>query len=388
MLCFILNKAERSSKLFFKPIWKEQPQQEIEMTMSEMTIEDGVEIDLSTPDDSHQRDGEKTDKESPFRVGQLDYEIPDVMQQNQAIICKVRIAGQEVKLEDIQISATSTHAAIEMADEMSVKLMDSANGANFNIAAISSEKQEIQKREFTEWQISVTPLKAGSFSLFLRISAHNGSKTKDVDIFEKSIRVSGDPTVSVESIAKKITKKIVFVAADSKSGLLLGRESNKVQAEIDMSPHRDEFLLTKFFEVTGAEFSRLLLKEKPAIVHFSGHGSSQGIFLVNEQEQSTLAPTAAIKKLFGVVQKLVKVECVVLNACFSETQAEEVVSSVPLVVGTQSKIGDDEATNFSVGFYQALGAGLSYEDAFELGRVQVTLGEGNEDILVLLKQHT
>ncbi|WP_373511738.1 hypothetical protein [Persicitalea sp.] len=326
---------------------------------------------------------------SVFRAGQLDYDIPDVMQQNQPVTCVIRIGGAEVALAEIKISAESTHATIKITDEMSVKLVDVSGGSNFNTVPITTERQAISEGDFTEWKISVTPLKAGTFSIFLRVSAHFNGKTDDMEVLEKSIRVNGDPNISIEEVAKAIKKKIIFMAADSKSGLLLGRESNKIREELLMSSLRDEFLYTTLFEVTGFDFSRTLLREKPTIVHFSGHGSSEGIFLVNEREGPQLAPTKALKKLFGVMGKVLKIECVVLNACFSKIQADEVVKSIPVVIGTQAKIGDDDATNFSVGFYQGLGGGLAYEDAYELGRVQVSFNTDDdeaEDILTLLRK--
>jgi hypothetical protein len=325
---------------------------------------------------------------SPFRAGQLDYEIPDVMQQHQPMVCTVRLAGTEVAAEDIRISDISIHAAIQITNEMSVRLVDPSEGVNFRVAAISSERQAIRKGDITEWKISVTPLKAGTFSLFLRVSAHFDGKTQDMELLEKSIRVNGDLTKSTEEIARQIQKKIIFLAADSKSGLLLGRESNKIREELRMSTRRDDFLYTTIFEVTGFDFSRTLLREKPTIVHFSGHGNAEGIFLVNEREMPQLASTEALRKLFGILKKVLKIECVILNACFSKTQAEVVAQSIPVVVGTQCKIGDNEAINFSVGFYQGLGEGLLYDDAFELGRVQVSFNSDDEDaeeVLVLLK---
>lgn len=317
-----------------------------------------------------------------FRAGQLDYEIPDVMQQNTAAICTVRIAGNDVKLDDIKISSSSTHTGIRITDEMSVKLEDAASGVDFKITAISSERQAIIKGEFTEWKISVIPLKAGIGKLFLQVSAHFNGKIKDMKLIEKSIRINGDPNVPLERVLQSIKKKIVFMAADTTAELQLGKESNKIEAELERSEQRDTFLITKFFAVTKNDFSRVLLKEKPKIVHFSGHGESEGIFLVGDSEEAELASADALKKLFGVIQKVAKTECVVLNACFSQNQASEIVQSVPVVVGTLSKITDSDATNFSIGFYQGLGAGLSYDDAYEVGRVQVL----NEDVLVLLKQ--
>ncbi len=355
----------------------------------------------------------KLPSEEDFRQGLLEFEIPDVMQQNQAVTCIMRIAGQEVSPEMIQISENSSHEGISITDEMSVKLLDVTDGSNFCITAISTERQAIRLDEITEWKISVTPLKSGIHALFLRVSAHfdgktttwtyirdslnnffglpvqRKEKTVDMIVLEKSILVNDDPAKNLLQAALQIRKKIVFLAADSKSGLLLGRESNKIREELLMSTKRDEFLFTTLFEVTGFDFTRTLLREKPTIVHFSGHGSAKGIFLVNERQVSQLASTKALQNLFKILQKVLKIECLILNACFSKTQAEVVAESIPVVIGTLSKIGDKEAINFSIGFYQGIGEGLNFEDAYKLGRVQVSLNSNEEDaeeVMVLIKK--
>ncbi len=60
-------------------------------------------------------------------------------------------------------------------------------------------------------------------------------------------------------------------------------------------------------------------------------------------------------------------ECIVLNACYSEAPATAIVEYVPYVVGMNKAIGDKAAIKFATGFYNALGAGKSIEFAYELG---------------------
>ena len=60
-------------------------------------------------------------------------------------------------------------------------------------------------------------------------------------------------------------------------------------------------------------------------------------------------------------------ECVLLNCCFSEPQAEALNKHIPYVIGMSSSITDEAACTFSIGFYKALGAGRSYQDAFAFG---------------------
>ena len=67
------------------------------------------------------------------------------------------------------------------------------------------------------------------------------------------------------------------------------------------------------------------------------------------------------------------VRCVVLNACFSSTQAQAIAQEIDCVVGMSQAIGDDAAIQFASGFYQALGYGRSVQTALDLGCSQIDL---------------
>ena len=82
-----------------------------------------------------------------------------------------------------------------------------------------------------------------------------------------------------------------------------------------------------------------------------------------------------------------QIDCVVLNGCYSETQAAAITEHIPYVIGMKDAIGDRAAISFSVGFYDALGAGRDVEFAYRLGCAAIRL-EGIAEHLtpVLLKQ--
>lgn len=111
---------------------------------------------------------------------------------------------------------------------------------------------------------------------------------------------------------------------------------------------------------------RALLDYEPEIVHFSGHGTGdRGLVLENTSGEMQLVSAESLAKLFKLFRD--KIECVVLNACYSEAQAETIYEHISCVVGMNQEIGDKAAIKFAVGFYDALGAGRIYEDAFEFG---------------------
>ena len=83
-----------------------------------------------------------------------------------------------------------------------------------------------------------------------------------------------------------------------------------------------------------------------------------------------MVPTRALARLF---QQVSSVECVLLNACYSDTQAQAISQFVSCVVGMNQPIGDPAAISFARGFYTSLGNGGSYEAAYEMGRTAIEL---------------
>ena len=82
--------------------------------------------------------------------------------------------------------------------------------------------------------------------------------------------------------------------------------------------------------------------------------------------------TNTIANLFELCKE--HLQCVVLNACYSEIQANEINKSIKYVIGMSQAIRDDAAIAFSTGFYRALGYGKSVEEAFKWGKNAIELG--------------
>jgi hypothetical protein len=93
--------------------------------------------------------------------------------------------------------------------------------------------------------------------------------------------------------------------------------------------------------------------------------------------------TESLARLFKLFKH--KIECVFLNACYSEVQAEAIYQHINCVVGMNQTIGDRAAIKFAVGFYDALGAGRSFEDAYEIGCTAIDLESIPESSTPVLK---
>lgn len=168
---------------------------------------------------------------------------------------------------------------------------------------------------------------------------------------------------------------ILFMAADptDTSRLRLGEEFREIQEKLKLAKLRERFRLElPQLSARPVDISQALLDTQPRIVHFAGHGTPTGaLCFENQVGETQLIQPEALASLFE--QFTNQVSCVVLNACHSETQANAIAKQINYVIGMSQTIGDLAAIAFSVGFYQALGAGRSIEDAYKLGCVQIRL---------------
>jgi CHAT domain-containing protein len=167
---------------------------------------------------------------------------------------------------------------------------------------------------------------------------------------------------------------ILFLASDPSdaSRLRLGQELRDIQQRLQLGKQREKFVLEQRMSVRPADISQAILDVEPHIVHFSGHGTNTGE-LCFEDELGKIQPVTpdALAALFALVNE--QVNCVVLNACFSETQAKAIAEHIGFVIGMNQAIGDKAAIAFAVGFYTALGANRSIEKAYKFGCVQIQL---------------
>lgn len=181
------------------------------------------------------------------------------------------------------------------------------------------------------------------------------------------------------------TIKILFLAANpqNQNPLRLGEEAREIREKIRLATERDRFSYEDRWAVRVPDLTQVMLDIKPTIAHFSGHGSGKkGLYFENPVSGSQLVPAKALSALFARFNKTLR--CVVLNACYSEEQAQAISQHVDYVVGMNEKIDDKASVAFSVGFYQALGAGEAVEEAFELGKVQILLlGLPDDEVPVL-----
>jgi len=205
----------------------------------------------------------------------------------------------------------------------------------------------------------------------------------------------GLPQVAQDNAPTDLPQKLVlFLAANptNTQKLDLEKEVQVIQEQLK----RSNLALTSCWRVRPFDIQQEILNLKPQIVHFSGHGMGQEspvsesrtltpvggsyldaqeglMFIEDATGQAVLVSAETLANLFENFKEYV--ECVVLNGCYSEVQAEAIARHIPYVIGMKHAILDRAAIEFSRGFYNALAEGEAIESAFKLGKSAIRVAD-------------
>jgi hypothetical protein len=196
--------------------------------------------------------------------------------------------------------------------------------------------------------------------------------------------MSSDDCPSPNSVAMK---KILILTANPKNTdrLSLDEEVKLIAESLTRAKFRDRFQVVVKLAVGTKELRQSLLDHRPQIVHFSGHGAGEhGLVLQNNAGQMQLVTTDSLAGLFDSFEGG-NIECVLLNACYSEIQAIAIHQVVDCVIGMNQPIGDKSAIQFAEGFYDALGSGSPYDEAYKVGCNAIALEGSTEYSTPVLK---
>lgn len=234
-------------------------------------------------------------------------------------------------------------------------------------------------------QIQILRVESGSILVTLEMPNDAALKLLSMYLGDaselKSLRITKvelHPTTKVVSTSDHI--KILFLAANptDTTRLRLDEEIRAIDQALHLAEFRDKFDIRQQWAVRIADLQGYLLRHKPDIVHFSGHGnSSNEIILEDNYGNSSPVSARVLSQLFSVLKD--NIRCVILNACYSEDQARTIAKYIDCIVGMSGAIGDSSAISFASAFYQALGYGRDVATAFELGCIQIDLENLNEE---------
>lgn len=174
--------------------------------------------------------------------------------------------------------------------------------------------------------------------------------------------------------ARSIKVLLVFANPRSTTLLRLGEEDRAITEAIRLSPHRASIELVRLHAATIDDLHRALLRENPEVVHISGHGTEQGLLLENASGDSERISPSALAELFAKHSPPKgHLKCTVFNACYTLEQGRLASRGIETTIAMEGGIDDAAAIEFARGFYDAAGAGYTYDRAYDEGCLRIKL---------------
>ena len=177
----------------------------------------------------------------------------------------------------------------------------------------------------------------------------------------QTIEVTMDPSVNnsaLHDVPESV--KLLFLTATPRrlATVNTGRES-RFKDLIREFDRKGRLHFIDEYGLNRERFRNILFTEKPHIIHFAGHGHSEGLSLEDSDINSEV--------LIDLIRLLPSTQLIVLNACNTLPMAKEMAKYIPFVIGTQGSIDDDAAIAFARSFYVGVANGDSIERSFNFG---------------------
>lgn len=184
------------------------------------------------------------------------------------------------------------------------------------------------------------------------------------------------------TLLKKAPDKItvLFMASNpiDTSALRLDEEVRTIQEKIRLSEYRDSINFESRWAVRTSDILQAINETNPTIVHFSGHGSKNGdLVLENSDGNKKFVSKELITATIATASDTIRL--VVFNACFSQSQAENIVTNIDSAIGMSTEIGDKAACVFAAQLYSSIGFGRSLKAAFDQAIVALSLADIPEE---------
>lgn len=172
--------------------------------------------------------------------------------------------------------------------------------------------------------------------------------------------------------------RVLFLAAnpDDSTRLRLDQEVRAIDRSLRLAKLDTRVRLEQQWAVQVGDLQDSLLRHRPIVVHFSGHGAAEGLLLEDASGRGHQVHGRHLERLFGMFREHLR--CVVLNCCHSADQALAIAEVIDCVIGMTTTLGDQAAIHFAVGFYRALAASRSVQAAFEHACLEVDLFKPSE----------
>lgn len=177
---------------------------------------------------------------------------------------------------------------------------------------------------------------------------------------------------TLERTPEKVTVLYLGTSPEDEARLRVDAEARDIHEAIRKSDNPQRVDFNDRWAVRQTDLLQAFNETNPDIVHFSGHGASDGSIVLEDQFGNAMFLDK--ERLSVVVSAAAKhVGLIVFNACYSDEEAEKVLHHVDATIGMTDSISDVAAKAFAAQLYSSIGFGLDLQTAFNQARAAVAL---------------
>ena len=292
---------------------------------------------------------------------------------------KVDISKEQAKIAPLQKKIISAEAAISKTKNQSTikSKLGEIERSRKSIADIEKKIGDLQKKETQKTKELATAEKNYQNEEAKENRKKLEAEKKQQKEYEKQMRSVSSTLqqhiyrqntfetklAQLTYLPEKITVLIMASNPIDQASLRLDKEARDIQEKIRKSEYRDSIIFESRWATRTMDILQAINETNPTIVHFSGHGADNGELVLENVDGSTkLVSKEAVTAAISTASDTIKL--VLFNACFSESQAKNIVQNIKSAIGMSIEIGDEAACVFAANFYSSIGFGHSLQKAF------------------------
>ena len=305
------------------------------------------------------------------QLAKLNQELANEMSKEATLKKKIVAAETVLKRTKSESTKKSKLNEIERCSSQLAAISKKCGQIQKKIGSKERELATAQKRLSTLEKKDSAKKKKATERQFNDVNRALQQQAERQDSMEEEIRC-------LKELPKEIT--ILFLASNpmDTTALCLGEEARNIYEKIRLSEYRDTIRFETRWAVRAGDVLQAINETNPTIIHFSGHGCESGeLVLQNPDGTMKLVTPEAISQTIATVSDTVRL--VLFNACYSETQARQIVEHIDAAIGMSDSIGDEAACAFAAQFYSSIGFGLSLQQAFKQAIAALLLENINEE---------